>query len=566
MSVDFGSIFSAVDLETATRKERFGEFELFVEDELSQSQAHVIALALLNIGSSLPGRDSFEVTISVDGEAASASDNEQSSRDRIGGLFELGSDSQAQVSFRVTIRKSVRDNTVSVYDMEAFGSYLVNEPLRQVLEEIASRLNGYLRLECSGLLRIGGNCVLQFVPEGYANPVMLSISSIERDRTITLFKETSFSASIPGSLVPQDFCLEVPLGHQAIDSFFVRASAVLSAIYLCNNAELESDNTLSYRLAGYKVLEERSVPLAALAEANDVLSKIAGWAYDAGGSTDKVGLARNVLSLHVASLCDLAEQPQVLSAILSNYQIYLKDNVSAYLDVRNRMAELLLESTAKTHALVESLLDSVRNGMLVVFTFVLTVVVVNGLKDTNVRLIFSGEYFWIVVIISVLCSVWIHHACKDVLERFDSAIRATKQLLRDSYRNVLVEDEVDQHTASTFSSNRKHLVAQVHKYRLLWYQVCVILVATFAIGYLVSSQSEKLSAAKEYVRSFLSASPSGQPVQSKTMSGESKNRTATPYVSRVALPASSKTPEADRKVSAGAVSDGGQPVDASRRH
>lgn len=493
MCVDFDTIFAAVDLANATRVERFDEFEIFVEDELTQAQAHVIALALLGIGTLLPSRDRFEITISVDGEAASACNDGEESRARIGDLFDLGSNSLAEVGFRVIIRKQVQQNSISVYDMEAFGRYLVQEPLQQVLEALAARFDGHLCLICIGLHTRGGSATLQLVPEGHEGPALTTQPSVERERTIALFKETSFSASLPGILVPQDFQLDTPLGHPAVDEFFTRASAVLCAVYLCNNAELDSDNTLSYRMAGYKVLEEKRIPVAALSGAHEVLSKIASWAYDAGGSTDKVGLARNVLSLHVASLCDLASQPHVLNAILSNYQIYLKDNVSAYLEVRNRMAELLLESTAKTHALVESLLDSVRNGMLVVFTFVLTVVVVNGLKDTSAKVIFSGEYLWIVIIITALCSIWIHYACNDVVTRFDSVIRTTTQLLRDSYRNVLIEDEVDQHTTNTFTNNKIHLTDQVRKYRRLWCLVSTVLVATFAIGYVVSYQLPRLN-------------------------------------------------------------------------
>lgn len=488
MGVDFHSIFAAVDIDNATRAERLDEFELFVMVELTQDHAREIALALLRIGPLLPARDSFEVTISVDGEAASASDDGEGSRAKINALFDLTSIARAEVTFRVIIRKQVRDNFLSVYDLDLFGQYLINEPIKQVLEAISARLDGHINLECSGLSKLGGSASLQFMPEGYSGTMMAALLPTTRERTIALFKETSFSTTIPATLIPLDFQLDIPLGQPTIDEFFRRASAVLSAAYLCNNLELDSNNNLTYRMAGYKVLEEKQVSVIALANANEVLSKIASWAYDAGGSTDKVGLARNVLSLHTSSLPDLVAQPHVLSAILSNYQIYLKDNVTAYLDVRNRMAELLLESIAKTHALVESLLDSVRNGMLVVFTFVLTVVVVNGLKDTSVQVIFSGQYLWIVIIIALLCTIWIHHACKDVVARFDSATQITRQLLKDSYRNVLIEDEIHQHTNATFLSNRDHLKGQIKKYQRLWYLVSAILVLAFAIGYIVSHQ------------------------------------------------------------------------------
>ncbi len=517
MGIDFSELFGEIDLSNERRVERLDEFELSVEDRLASGKARAIAQALLGLAAVLPARDQLDLTVTVDGESASGCEDGGESRARIDRLFDVDSTDEAEVGFRIIIRKSVSANTLSVYDLRAFGQYLEGEPLRNVLSAIASRFDGSLKLACSELRKPGGSASIRFVAEDLADSEIFPARPWERDRVITLFKETSFSASIPIPLIPSDFQLHVPLEVPAIDDFFVRASAVMSALYLCNNAELGVNNTVSYRLSGYKLVEEQAATVASLAEAGIVLGKIAGWAYDAGGSADKIGLARNVISLHVSSLGDLRDQPQVLNAILSNYQIYLKDNVSAYLEVRSRMAELLMESTAKTHALVESSLDSVRNGMLIVFTFVLTVVVVNGLKDTGPKTIFSGEYFWIVVAITGLCSVWIHHSCKDVVVRFDAAVAATKQLMRDSYRNVLIEEEVDQHTNTTFAANRDHLTLQVGTYRRIWYGVSLLLIFVFAVGYLAVYQlPSRVAPQSETTKSSGSSGASGVAPQSSS--------------------------------------------------
>ena len=70
--------------------------------------------------------------------------------------------------------------------------------------------------------------------------------------------------------------------------------------------------------------------------------------------------------------------------------------------------------------------------------------------------------------------------------RFNYAVEATKQLLSNSYRNVLIEDEIDQHTSATFEANREHLKLQVDGYRRLWYSVSSVLLLTFAIGYVAN--------------------------------------------------------------------------------
>lgn len=487
MLIDLKQTFTHVNLSNSSTSERFDEFHFLVEDRLSQSQANVIALSLLKIGSAIPSRDRFEVTVSADGEAASASDDDEQSRQRISKLFEVGSTEITEVTFRIVVHKEVINGELSIYDLNAFGEYLDKSPLKHVLNAIASRLNTGIKLICSEISGPCGSAALQFVPKSNNGQAKAVVDGTMREKVISLFKESSFSSSIPSTLVPFDFEVTAPVGNALIDKFFSRARAVIGAAYLCNNLELDANDNIDYRLAGYKVIEEKNLSQSSLLGSEGALSKIANWAYDAGGSSDKVGLARNVLSLHVSSLSDLKSQPYILNAILSNYQIYLKGNVSTYLEIRGRMSELLLECTVKTHAIVESLLDSMRNGILLIFTFLLTVVVVNGLKDAGVSVIFSIEYFYIVCMITLLCYIWMRTACNDVINRYNNMIVITKQLLKDSYKGILVEEEIAEHTNATFAITGEHLSSQMRIYKRLWNIVSIVLIVAFLVGYIFTN-------------------------------------------------------------------------------
>ncbi|MNH02239.1 hypothetical protein D3C79_614710 [compost metagenome] len=216
--------------------------------------------------------------------------------------------------------------------------------------------------------------------------------------------------------------------------------------------------------------------------ASDILFKIVDWAYGDGGSSDKIGLARNVMSLHVDQMQDVASYPQIFHAINSNYQIYLRDNVESYLDVKGKITDVLVDAVKKTHDIVDSFVDSFRNGIFVLLTFVLTVVVVNGLKDTNAAAIFSEAYIWVVGILSGLMTAWVFSARAGSLSQFDKAFDSIEQVLKGNYRGVLEEAEIESALAPVRTSNRKYLLERSKHYVWLWLFIVGVLLLGFVGG------------------------------------------------------------------------------------
>ena len=172
------------------------------------------------------------------------------------------------------------------------------------------------------------------------------------------------------------------------------------------------------------------------------------------------------------------------NAIHSKYQIYLKGNVASYLEVKSKIAEFLVESTAKAHALVEDLVDSLKNSVFVMLTFLLTVVVVNGLKDTGATVIFSAAYFWIVVVLCVVLTVWVVGTCRGAIRRFDNSAQTTAEVLQLAYGRILLNSEIKENIEPINIGNRKYLVRQCWRYALYWLLIAVLLMGGFWFGYL----------------------------------------------------------------------------------
>jgi hypothetical protein len=459
--------------------ERFDHFEMRLMLRLTSVEAHAQADAILEALTELPARDRFALAVEISGDALTIGDLSKRSQvsEHITNFHEDGE----SIDFRIEIWKEVEQQRLSVYSPTALGAYLAATPLSDALAALSKRFHNRLVFECYSEAPGAGSATLRFVQAG--GDVGDVIAPLPwRNRALALLQNNVYRADNTGSLLPQDFVVTQPIGVLALDAFMARAGAVLAAMFLSNLSDLH-DNQLGYRITGYKLLAGTVNDLAQLVDDKATFQHIADWAYGAEGNSDKVGLARNVISLCVQRLEDVPTHPEIWDAIQSNYQIYLKENIATYLEVRNKLAELLAESTHKAHALVDGLLDSIRNGVLIVLTFLLTVVVINGLKDTGPKVIFSSEYLAIVWVLLGLSSLAIWASCRDARSRFDQGAAATRQLLKGMYAHVMLENEIDQHLEPTLTGNRGYLERQARKYLIFWLVLAAVIALSFLIGH-----------------------------------------------------------------------------------
>lgn len=462
-------------------EERLDQYRISAESRCTKTVAREVVSDALNFWKQkISGRDHFSLTITCDGESKGIADFSEASCDLVNEVFEWADD-DCQLSLELIVKKSVQDQRLSVYSPQLLSVYFTSTPMIRVLEDLAGRLNGELVFECMTQISATSSSGISFECALDSPKVVRVRDAFNRSSILEAFRENSFSRSLPQVLVPQDFKLNSDTGVPGIDQFFRRACVLVSAIYLSTSAEIGGDGNLEYRISGYKNLVG-VVPLDELARSLNILFKIVDWAYGDGGSSDKVGLARNVVSLHVEELQDVINHPEILSSINSNYQIYLKDNVESYLEVKGKIADILVDAVNKTHDIVDSFLDSFRNGVFVLLTFVLTVVVVNGLKDTNAASIFSGAYIWVVSVLSVLMTIWVFGARSGALTQFDKAFDSIEQVIKVNYCGILEVAEIENALSPVRSSNRDYLRERSWHYFLMWLGIALLLVAVFIAG------------------------------------------------------------------------------------
>lgn len=451
------------------------------------------ALTLFDALHRISPRDNFELQFDLDGNCETVEEISFSARERVEEHFRKNA-GFGEFSYTLTIWKKLENSTLSIYSLDAFSSYVAGESLKQLLVLVGERFADRLIFECLDSMVEFGTGTIQFLsPAGVA-----AFTPAGRDRAseLAVLKENSHAVGIDSSIVPSDLHLTTRSSYPALNQFFDLATAALSVVFLANSSVLHDGDELEYKLVGYKSIVGR-LSIAKLSASTSALYRIYSWAYSAGGNSDRIGLARNVISLHVECLDSIGEGIGLWNAIQSNYQIYLKGNISAYLEVKSRIAELLVEASASAHTAARNLVASLKGGVGVMGTFLLGVVVVNGVKDAGFEGIFSPLYLCVLALILVVSSAWLWSEIGAIERALSDSQGAIEDVVVAGYSKILDRSEIDESLKVVAGRNARYVEDEVKRVRLIWVCLCLALVTFFLVGALVvgESSSNKRAAA-----------------------------------------------------------------------
>ncbi|HEL3259283.1 TPA: hypothetical protein UMH03_000104 [Stenotrophomonas maltophilia] len=442
-------------------------------------------LALFDALDRISTRDKFEFQLDLDGDCETVVDFSPSARDRLEEHFHRNS-GFTELSYTLTIWKEVGNSVLSIYSLSDFSDYVTGESLKQVLALIGHRFTDRLIFECFEPVVEFGTGTIQFLTSAQVS----AFSPVVRDRVseLAVLRENSHTVGTDSKLIPSDVYLTSRSDLPGLNQFFDEAAAALSVVFLANNTVLHDSNELEYRLVGYKSIVG-VVALAKLSLSVNALHRIYLWAYSAGGNSDRIGLARNVISLHVECLASIGEGQGLWNAIQSNYQIYLKGNISAYLEVKSRIAELLVEASVGAHAAARNLVASLKGGIGVMGTFLLGVVVVNGVKDAGFKGIFSAPYLCVLLLILILFSAWLWSEIGATERSLIDSQGAIKDVVVAGYSRILDSSEIDESLNAVAERNALYVREEIKRVRKVWIVLCVGLIAFFSLGSLLAEES-----------------------------------------------------------------------------
>ena len=274
--------------------------------------------------------------------------------------------------------------------------------------------------------------------------------------------------------VPEDFFLLDRSRNEIFNSIMDSLCFIISAVYLVDISYIEN-NTLSLRLNGYKVISEKIDFPIQLGNGQDEVFRLYSWAYNGGNISDKIGIIKNLVSLYAKkSILNLEEG--VCSAARSNYEIYLKENIGRYLEIKNNIANKIMEMSQNCNKQIETFGSYFKQSIFAISSFFITIVVLAAIDKEKYGKVFSKDVQHIslgLIAISLVHMIFTVLEYQKKCERFGNEYN----YLKETYKDVLDDKDINRifNNDKTFNEDYAFLQSELEKYSCCWEIILIIL-------------------------------------------------------------------------------------------
>ncbi|MCI5512359.1 MAG: hypothetical protein MR436_18530 [Eubacterium sp.] len=339
---------------------------------------------------------------------------------------------------KIEINKKLSAGHFSIYRFQKFAEDITSLPTGEILKVFSMFLNETetnIVFELFDSINIFYTKTMFFLPLGNSE----ILCSFNRKQRLLECRDTScFYNQDAYELLPDDFKIEVGYEGNPFKDLFLKMETVLAASLIASNAMIQ-DGQMKLQIMG-----QRSVEYTCRlneVNGNPVLYKIYDWIYSGGSSIDKAIIARNIICLHCKYEPLLSLDIKVLSSIHSNYNLYLKDNVAQYLELKNKVAEFISDIASRTGEYATELLDKFKANMIAVFGFLFSVVIADIVSDQPLDNIFTKDITVILelilagsVVYLIICYGQSKYQIKKVYDSYEN--------LKKIYDGILTEDDI----------------------------------------------------------------------------------------------------------------------------
>lgn len=403
-------------------------------------------------------------------------------------------DDEENMCIVVDVNKSTIAGRVSIYEPDDFASYLESSGIEAALCEFdrAAWQQGHLILEVQKENYPGWqtNHIAFVALNGEAaNFDGSQIDKVHENQRKVCTTNVQIDRLTPDMFLVTQGCVE---GNR-IQTVFHKMAQILSYYYLFDQLTI-SRQGIDYKMVGLKcingtidagVLGSEQIGIVSVA----VYVGIYKWLYEGGNIYDKAIIARNVLSLNINE-DTLSLGSQTLDAVTSNFNIYEKENVKQYIEVRNKVTE----QVSKIQKDIMEVIDDYTGGFLIIMTanlsFFLTVIVIRVLaKDMEEKVLMPNVILYISYGLLAISLAYLLYARCDALDRKKLKENHFAQLI-ERYGDILGEKE-SSNLSTDFDKANKESTAYYIENRItvvtcLW-GVCLGIVFLVVTGVLIDN-------------------------------------------------------------------------------
>ncbi|NOR70569.1 MAG: hypothetical protein GQ532_12890 [Methylomarinum sp.] len=392
----------------------------------------------------IPGRDSVNIIFRVDSSEDSVLNNsEKESID----IFLSGLEAKLSIrdetdkySLDIVINKSRKFGEISVYSLTDFVKFWSEGGIPSSFKKIQELASDVQILRVYELNKdVKTNC---FLFTTFNSDVQFE-KQIERSELHTKRDKVGhFANASQFNFIPEDFNFDILPDVISLVDLFKKLKLISSLVYICDFSRFSDDSGIHLRLNGYRLFSKNiSVSNEIKSKSEDEYYEIYKWVFGEGNIVDKVGVSRNIISLHLVQDNLLNIQEKTLQSIGSGYQIYLKENVKQYIEIKNKLSEFIQNSSDKASEIVKSISGYYKSSIWTMYSFFASVFLLRILSKNNDGVLVTEEVYYLFIAFSIINIIIMKYALKELDEEKDRFIE-NYLALKDRYNDLLLPEDL----------------------------------------------------------------------------------------------------------------------------
>ena len=387
-------------------------------------------------------------------------------------------DDNSNYIIRIEVTKQVNHKTINIYSFKTFTNWITtNDNISSLFSKLQT-LNNTNESKYFHILDEDNHCFYSDKFIFYSN-----INNIEnitnkypnKNKLLIKQKEHCHFADMSiVNFIPNDFKLIQCSTNQQINKLFDKICFLLTLTFIADISEIQKDNPnkLFYKIHGYKsvndIMDFRNIDTNSLEE----YYKIYNWIYinDTNSSiSDKIGIARNLITLHLQDnkFCKLDNN--TYSSIESNYKIYLIENVQQYLEVKKQVSAFIYDMSIKAENYTYTFMDTFKTNFLIFISYFISIIIVTAIDKGKFINIFSTEVT--VITLMMLSISWYYKkiTIDDINAKIDR-FKSKYKLLKKRYNDILEEEDLKELFSNDeeYENDIKYMTNNLDNFTKLW--------------------------------------------------------------------------------------------------
>lgn len=444
--------------------------------------------------SALNSRDYINISIQKDDEILCiySSNDENTISQYNQDLKSEGLNLLDKIEITITISKTKRQNIISIYYIDLFYNYLESLDLFAFINAFEKRLNNKnLILE----VQDGKNSINFFtstisIIDKSIVPIIDDINYLKRKKILDNAQTLCHWDFEKSSLLPEDL-FSNSIDNERLAKIFKTVSLLYTCIFIFDYSNINK-KTFLYKINGFKTLGEeiksqRIVDINIDNNSYNTFFDIYQLIYSGGNTYDRINIARNIISLNINQL-SLQLPNTTIDAIKSNLKIFERENAKQYIEIRNKLSELMIDLQGKIGKIVDEFIGDFKKNIITFISFFISIIVIRVVSKGD----FIGGFTKEIMILSaafLLISVGLLIYSRWELKKKIAMFEKHYLQLKDRYKNLLSEDELktifDECDPQNNNTNKSFVKEQRKYYTILWVgSIIVLSIALIWISYI----------------------------------------------------------------------------------